>query len=326
MKKILYALLIITLFAGACKNKDLDYEDNCDPAGRAVKIVINWDDPVKEARPMRINLFSLSEGIADYGREDIPKSGTKIIRLTEGCCYLPFCYDYNATNIYFRNEMEHELFEAYCAPASRATYNKYVTRDNDEETVAEPQDFYVHCPEQTFDVEFTSENPDALVFNFYPKNTVRKFTYCIKNIVGIDNIKEVRGDISGMSSSFHFKSRVISNTPSTMYFKNGVTRGTNTDGYIEGEFYTFGPVEPYHNIFTIEILATNGKYYIESWNVSDQITESMNDREAKIERDGYDILIVNDKIPEIPPGPDDEGEGSGFEIGVGEWDEVIINL
>lgn len=326
MKKILFALLIASLFAGACKNKDLDYEDNCDPDGRAVKVVVNWDDPAKESRVMRINLFSQTEGMSDYGRDDVPKSGTKIIRLTEGCCYLPFCYDYNASNIYFRHETDDEQFEAYCANASRATYDKYASRVDDEETVAEPQEFYVHCPEGTFDVKFTPESPDTLVFHFYPKNKVREFTYCIRNIVGINNIQDVRGAISGMSSSYHFKSRSVVNTRSTLLFEDGATRGSNTDGYIEGVFYTFGPVSPYNNRFTIEILSKGEKYFTASWDVSDQITESMNDRAAKLERDGYDILIVNKgDIPEIPD-PGTEEPSSGFEVGVGEWDNVVIYL
>ena len=95
-------------------------------------------------------------------------------------------------------------------------------------------------------------------------------------------------------------------------------------GRITGRFYTFGPIEPYSNRFTIEVIPHKNVYFTAYWNVSDQITESMANREAKLARDGYDILL-DSKLPPIPE-TEDPGEDSGFEIEIGEWNDVVIYL
>lgn len=325
MKKIYYLLFILYICMGACKNKDLDYENNCDPNDKVVKVVINWETPDTPKRTMHFKLFSLTNGIAHYGRDEISQKGEKCIKLSEGASYLPFCYDYNASNIHFRNENDGDLFEAYCPNSTRSTYENYANKVEGEQTVASPRDFYVDCPGENFDVVYKPESPDTLLFHFYPRNIVWQFTYCIKNIVGINNTTDTRGAISGMSSSYHFKSGEISATRCTVLFENGIRQGTNTEGDITGSFYTFGPVMPCENRFTIEILTRADEYLTAHWNVSDQIAESMNDREAKLARDGYDILIINKgEIPEIPN--PEEKDSPGFNIEVGEWNNVIIYL
>jgi len=325
MKKILYPLLSLSVCIGACKNKDLDYEYNCDPDTKAIKVIVNWESPETQSRVMRFNLFSLTDEIAHYGIDEISQKGEKAIKLSEGNSYLPFCYDYNTSNINFRYETNPELFEACCTSSIRMTYENYADKAEGEETIVAPQRLYIDCPNETFDVVYTAESPDTLVFHFYPQNIIREFTYCIKGVTGVNNIKDVRGAISGMSSSYNFKSRKLSAIRSTILFEDGTIRGTNTEGYIEGIFYTFGPVETYTNRFIIEVLTSGNEYITTHWDVSDQIAESMNNRDAKLARDGYDILIINkEELPDIPD--PDEGNSSGFEIEVGEWNNVTIYL
>lgn len=325
MKKLFYLLAAALVIVG-CKNKELDYEDDCTPEGRYIKVVVNWDDHETQSRVMRINLFSETNGVAHYGRDDVPKSGEKVVKLSEGASYLPFCYEHNATNVRLKDETDHNLFVAYLAPATRATFEKYGTRIGDEQTVAEPgPEFYVHCPEDNFNVIFPANSTDPLIFNFYPKNIVREFTFCIKNVKGINYIQDSRGDISGMSASYHFKSRTLTDTRATLLFTDGQTGGSNEDGYIHGKFYSFGPVDPCQNSFGMEIWSQSEKAFFKHWDVSGQIIESMADRNAKIARDGYDILIVN-KDPIVIPPPEEDKKGSGFEVGVGEWNNVNIYL
>lgn len=330
MKKILL-LLLTALIALSCQHKELSDDDFCGTGDNAIKVVVHWDDPATQARSMRINLFSATPGVADYGRDDVPASGVKQIYLEGNAAYRPYCYDYNASNIYFRNEQNGETIEAYFSGASRATYDNYVTKAPYESTYSAPSggEFYIHAWTTSFEV--VANSPVEQTIDFYPRNVLRQFTYRVNNIIGQGNIKDIRGAASGMAATFIFHTNSPTDVRSTMLFGN-VKKGYDAEkkcGYLEGEFYTFAPVAPYENWFTIEIYSLANKYHNASWNVSNQVGESMADRAAKLARDGYDILIWNDPegegIEEIDPG--EGGSGGGFDIGVGEWgDEVIIEL
>lgn len=325
--KYLLMLFSLILFATSCTNKDLCEDGSCIPGNVSIKVVVNWENPATEARSMRMNIFAQSTDVSDFGRDVIPASGEKYIALREGAAYLPYCYDYYAANIYFRDETTHGLFQAYIPEASRATYNTLATPVPGEATVTDPGgDFYLHSWREAFDVIFYEDS--LLILDFYPKNILRRFTYRVNNIKGVNNIGEARGATSGMASHYTFYTDELTDVRSTVLFEKART-GTDSDGagYLEGSFTTFGPVHPYQNRFTIEILDSSGKYYTAYWDVSDQIDETMTDREAKLARDGYDILIDNTKLPEIPgSGGGGDGGGSGFEIGVGDWDNVEIYL
>lgn len=326
VKRKLFLILLAAFGAVGCQHKDLSAEDPCAVPGDAfVRVVVNWDDPA-DARPMRMNIFSQTQGVINYGQDAIPAAGKKTIRLFAGASYLPFCYDYYA-NVGFRNTTNLESFEAYCPEVYRQTYNELATPVEGEKTIVDPRgDFFVHSWQETYDVELIGgEYPDI---DFYPKNKLRPFTYRVENIEGEKNIEEARGACSGMSAFYHFLTDTIRFERATVLFEH--TRvGTDQDGkgYIEGTFYTFGPVFPYMNRFTIEILSQSEIYYTAYWDVSGQISESMANRPAKLARDKYDILIKNTGA--IPPIPDPEGGGDdegGFDVGVGDWNNVDIIL
>lgn len=317
-------LLLLALFAISCKNKKLCDNGDCETGNITIKVVVNWETPETEARIMRKNIFSQTDGVIDYGRDVIPAGGEKYITLVENASYRPLCYDYNS-KVSFRSETTLEQFQAYTADVYRATYQTLATPVSGEVTVIDPGgDFYVHSWLENFDVVFC-DSPE-LVLNFYPKNILRTFTYRVNNVKGATHANEGRGAISGMAAVYHFHTDELTTVRSTVLFENA-RMGTTSGGieYIEGSFTTFGPVHPYQNRFTIELLAGNN-YYTAYWNVSDQIDETMTDRKAKLARDGYDILIDNGgRIPEIPD-PGEGSSGSGFEIGVEDWDEVEIYL
>lgn len=324
MRKILFLSLLLVIL-GSCVNKSLCDGGLCE-GDIAIKVVVNWEERT-DARAMRMNIFSQTNGVIDYGRDNISISGEKMIKLSNGASYIPLCYDYY-TNIHFRDETSLESFQAYCAEASRQTYNMRATPVEGETTIEDPRgDFFVHSWQETFDVVFCDECEDFLILNFYPKNILRQFTYRVNNIKGAKNIAEARGATSGMAATYFFHTDKLTTERSTVLFERS-TVGTdeNGTGYIEGDFYTFGPIHPYQNRFTIEVLSKSGAYYTAYWDVSGQISESMLNREAKLARDGYDILIENNTdIPEIPD-PEEKPDGGGFEIGVGEWDNIDIYL
>jgi len=331
MKRNNLFLILLVFVAASCENKELGDEDSCAIDGNAnIKVIVNWEDQ-SNARNMRMNIFSVTDGIIDYGKDNIPPTGQKTIKLVNGASYRPFCYDYNANNIFFWNEDVIESFQAYCPESSRRTYSTLATPVAGEKTFEDPAgDFFVHAWRDTFDVILCDECDEMLIINFYPENKLRQFTYRINNIVGTQYINSARGATSGMAAAYFFHTDKMTTERSTVLFENAtIGIDKNGVGYIEGVFYTFGPIAPYSNRFTIELLVNGNDYYTAYWDVSGQIGESMANREAKLARDGYDILISNNTntdIPEIKDPGGNNGSGGGFEIGVGEWDNVDIYL
>lgn len=325
-------LFLLVLAAPSCKNKELSAEDPCDPmiAGWSVLVRVNWEDHERDSRQMRMSLFSQNHH-PHLDRESIDKTGLKTITVPIGCHYMPVCYDYNAKNIYFRNETDYETAEAYSMSSTRATYTSRAMPVEGEATVSEPGSFHFHAwdknEEGAFQIVETPEDGTEHVIDFYPEDVMREFTFCIRNVIGTNNIAEARGATSGMAASIFLATGALNPERSTVLFENATTSNSEV-GEITGHFYTFGPLKPYSNRFTIEVLSRGSQYYTAYWDVSNQITESMADRDAKLARDGYDILIVNDPNGELPPivPPGGPNPGSGFDIDVDEWDNVVIYL
>lgn len=323
----LFLILLAALAAVSCRHKELSDDNPCGTGNTRIRVVVNWDNPAVQSRTMRMNLFSQIPGVADYGRDEIPSSGEKHIYLNDGMSYLPFCYDYNALSIYFRNEHDISCLEAYFSGMSRATYNTYASPVPGEATYAPPAagEFYIDACAAICNVDASTQQE----IHFYPKNILRQFTFRVNNIVGWNNIADARGAASGMSAAFVFNTNSPSSVRATMLFGDVQTKydAVNGYGYLEGTFYTFCPQPPYQNRFTMELYSNAGKYYGAYWDVSSQVAASIADRDAKLALDGYDILIMNDPathIPEIDPG---NGSGSGFDIGVGDWgNEVGVYL
>lgn len=326
MKKILFTIIPLLLLSVSCKNKELSAEDPCRTTGFDVLVRMNWDDHQRDSRTMRMSLFSRNDN-PHYDRESVDKSGRKTMKLPLGCCYAPICYDYYARNVYFRNETTCEQVEAYSAASTRTTYVSRAEPVDDETTVSEPGNFYMDAWDGTFDIVDIPGEGEQLVIDFYPQDVMREFTFRINNVMGAKNIADARGAVSGMSASILVLTRQLSDKRSTVLFENA--KASNEEvGYIEGKFYTFGPLEPYSNRFTIEVMSRKNQYFTSYWDVSGQIAESMADRAAKLARDKYDILIDNDPNKELPPipGDGDPDPGSGFDINVDEWDDVTIYL
>ncbi len=326
MRKIFFIMLPLLVLAVSCKNKELVQDDPCFTSGWSVLVRMNWEDRERDARQMRMSLFSQNT-YPTLDRETVDRIGHKSVKLPIGCCYQPVSYDYYAKNIYFRNETDCELLEAYSLASTRATYTTRATPVEGESTVSEPGSFHMDAWDGTFEIETIPAGGEELIIDFYPRDVMREFTYCIRNVAGARHISQARGAISGMAASIFISTGRLNDRRSTVLFENAAA-SDEAVGTITGRFYTFGPLEPYSNRFTIETISRESRYFTSYWDVSGQITESMADRDAKLARDGYDILIDNDPNEELPPIPasDDPDYDSGFRIDIGEWDDVVIYL
>ena len=306
MKKILsLSFLALSLVFGSCQNKDLCYEHAGTPHKGDTEIRIHWDGiaapPV--ANGMRINLFSLDEFPA-YGIDDVPYTGTTV-NLRYNSEVRTLAYTYRGNNIYFRNQLDADLIEAYCGAMTRATYTRSYP---DERTVAEPQGVFYAGENARYTV--LEDDPERVI-DVYPDNKLYTYTFEVRNVKGAQFIRETRGACSGMSDAYFLGSGTLADFPATILFNASVDAATDR---IVGSFKTFGRLDT-NNHFTIEALFpshTNGIIQ-KTWDVTSQIDNGTN----------FHIIIEDSEI-EIP---DEGGEDTGnWIIDVGDWEDVTVPL
>jgi hypothetical protein len=282
----------------------------------AVTVAIHWNGVPKNDIPtlgMRLNMFALnglSYGMRDL-RTDISTHELPIDRI-----YRALCYDYyGSQNIYFRNENNPELIEAYSAPMSRSSYDQIASlrAGNLEATVAEPGAFYV-AREDSFKV---SPLPGDTL-HFYPHNILKTYTFTIDSVQDAQYISDTRGALTGMSASYFLSTGALSTTGSTILFYAQKNASENS---VTGTFRTFGRIaDAESNLFTLEIMTGNG---LESyaWDVKERMIEA--------EDNGSYHITVNANITIQPPPTPEPGGGGGFNIGLGDWGEektVVIKM
>ncbi len=309
MKKITtICLLAWAALAVSCRNKDL-----VDPVqgGPAITVRINWatglNVPTRDG--MRINLFSLDEGVHHYGRADVPHHGAQV-RLSVGTSHKTFAYNYSGNNVQFSNEEHPERIEAKVGAKVRSTYSRAFP---DQTTIDEVRgDFHVGINDS-----YTVINiPDEQYIDVWPANAVITYTYEVRNVRGARYISEARGGIAGFSASYNLATGALADSPSTVLFDGQANPSDNT---ITGSFRTFGRLEM-TNDFTIEILfpsAMPGNGIIQrTWDVTGQIDDNVN---RHIIIDGSDI-----DIPEPPGDPGDDT--GGWQVDVDDWEDVTVPL
>lgn len=283
----------------SCSNQNLWYGSDTSQ----VRVQINWKPELVKPlqNGMRINLFAL-DGNPCYGVDDIHCDGC-VLTLPNNTCHRTLTYSYFGNNIYFRNESDMDLIEAYCSPMTRATYSRaYPT----ERTVAEPQGVFYVGGHPSFDV---LENVDDQVIELEPDNVLYEYTFELRNVQGAQFIRETRGAISGMSSSYFIHSGTLADQPATVLF-NATKDAANNK--ITGSFKTFGRLNA-TNDFTIEVLypSQSGGILQETWNVTPQISN------------GTNFHIVIDANLVIPY---EGGDSSGFDAIVNDWNDVTVPL
>lgn len=310
MKKIVLLLSAVIMIA-SCQNKDLGELEQDGSYLGPVEIIFDWLDKPSSEIPtkdgMRVNIFAIEEGVFDYGVDDIGYMGG-VVKLLFDKKFRTLSYSYHGNNIYFRNESDPELIEAYCNTMNRATYSRSYP---DEATYTEPQGFfYVGKHDMCHVVE-------GAVINIIPESRIYTYTFEVRGVKGAEYISETRGAISGMSSSFFIGLDMRSQTSTTLLFNASVDKENEK---IVGSFRTFGRLET-DNFFTIEVLypsKTNNGIIQCTWDVTPQIDDNKN----------YHIIIENSGI-EIPDEDlkEEEGDDSGWKVDLGDWndEEIILN-
>jgi hypothetical protein len=336
-KRLIFAFsLLIMICANGCANKDLfDGIPDCESRPvvideLVVKIQLHWDSIPATKDPTQgffVDVFSENPSYPDYGHVLMPPSDIYYCQLDSGNFYNGGAYNYyDPVNINFLSEGSRDGR----AIVSSVNIPTYVTLQNTgkvpkEPLIAEPGNFYGTHYEH-FHVVRPPSGSDTVPLDLYPKPLLREFTYCVRGVKGGQYINQTRGGFSGVASECYLTNDSIARMATLMF--DGVQAVKVDSTYnLTGRFMTFLPLNIYSQTsewFTLEVLSLTQTYYYGTWNVIGQVRESLENRPAKIARDGYDILIDNDQIGPITPGGGggDDGSGSGFVVGVDEWGET----
>lgn len=304
MKDKALLFLATCLIGFSCENKELGMPAASEETA-AVQVAFDWrgiaQSEIPTADGMRVNIFGRDNLVRDYGVDDIAYTGGTV-HLVKEASYMTLAYTYQGNNIYFRNESDRDLIEAYCNAQTRTTYTRSFP---EEETYSEPTGLFY-----TGRHELCVARAGAVI-PITPESRLYTYTFEVRGIEGAEFISEVRGAISGMSKSFFIGQGQPNPVPATVLFTASVDKA---NGKITGSFRTFGRLDTENN-FTIEILypSNTGGIVQYSWDVTGQI-----------DRDGYYQIIIDNSGIVIP----DEGgdAASGWQVDLDDWNDQFVPL
>jgi hypothetical protein len=235
-----------------------------------------------------------------------------------------------------------------------------------EVTVSEPQPHTLYMAHRDAPFTIDALPGDTLELPLSPDNVLHEYTFLIYGVKGLENVSDIKGAISGMAGSYFPALGKATDAPSTILFTGIeiYTRGQQrpwseqqralftagwddpatgwTDDWLIGRFCAFGLADltEIRNRLTIECLTPATRYYHASWGYrQEQWEESVTaqllaatgvngtpeEQQAwRARNGGFDVVLDNQGRLVIPE--DEIGGDDGFDIGVGEWDNVIIPL
>lgn len=313
------AMIAMTVTLACCTQKELWYGGGSEEMStEQIRVAFDWQGQTIPDGMMRVNLFSQTKSMPNYGVADFPADAGGTVQLPQGTTYYGICYSYNAYNqIYFRNENDTLLLEAYTPSMSRTSYTRTFPEEQTVSSVVEGA--LLGVGEVTnFNVSASRSGDETQVITFVPDDILRRYTFEIDHITGAEYISDCRAALSGMSSSYFPCTGKLSDSPVTLFF--GATNRAG-DSQIIGSFNTFGRLGVTNN-FTLEVLTKGGNILQYTWDVTSQAeAENLtgNDTVIHLVMDGEGKVII----------PDEEvnSDGGGaFHTDVDDWDEERVDL
>lgn len=209
------------------------------------------------------------------------------------------------------NEYDANFFRGMDNPLTAETYTRQTSKNNNDSGVTEMN---MVEPDPTFSVL----QEDVVVLHGYEDNVVevqlvqKSFKYYLTiRAIGLHNIHTAKMNISGMYTTAylaHEDHRM--NEAGTQTVEMDIHYDTDPDelidnGYLYGEFWSFGPNQREDIVNSIILYFVNG----------DVIRRELDDLTAQIKTLDKGGEIVVNQVLEI------KGPAGGFEPGVGDWDD-----
>lgn len=318
--------MLTALAFSSCEHKDLCLHH---PHTTKIRVQFDWQNvPGAKVEGMCVWFYPLAEGMYP-SRYDFRGMAGGEVELEAGT-YRIICHN---------NDSEVDLCQGFEDFFSHLVY----TRDGD---IFEPvygnvsgitpraieNEHIAICPEMFYgyhvvDVEITGsgmsyvhdsgkdptkgEETGDQVITLYPAEEVCTYTYEIRNVQNISSATQMSGSLSGMAHGLYLGTEELEHNCVTIPFE-AVSDGVSN---VTGKFYTYGhcKVHDERTIFNLYVWMKDGKKYYYSFDVTDQVDNAPDKRHVHIIIDG----------PEFPKPIED---GSGFDVGVDDWDNVYEDI
>lgn len=262
---------------------------------------------------MRVLLYSM-DGQKGYTK-DLPPSGAHCYDIVEGD-YSLIAHNHSDGNLRFRYDERYDSYSAYSVDADLLSGMPGRTSTSGLKTATgEP----VRYPIDRLWVAISDleHAEDGAVITLTPLPLFCHYTYEIRDIDGsFAHIANVSASLSGMAHSISLKDNILTKETSTLPLEAIIDSKNNL---IYGEFYTFGHNEEVSapHLMELYLQMDDGKGYkysgSDNLNVTSQIHSALNPRDVH-------IVVQGLKIPTVI------SNGSGFDVGLDEWDNEWIQI
>lgn len=333
---IAIAILSITSFS-SCEHKDLCYHH---PHKTRLKIEFNWEKaPDAYAKGMCVYFYAVDG--SSYRRFDFSNAEGGYVEINEGV-YNVIVYNNDTEGVLFKNTKSYDSHHLYTREGnilenlygSTAQSAPRAKGSEDERVVITP-DMMWGCAVTQVEVTLTGTHyehetitgdmdapqlkvdntPEDVILTFYPEDMLCAYTYEIRNVKNIEEVKLACASLSGMSGGMTISNGELSKEcitlpiPATCDIK---------EKRITGGFYTFGHHEDNTKEHRMLLYVVNqdeekfyygdpvdedkrGENYKDLFNVTEQIDTAPNKRRVHIIIDSLTIKshINEDYVPTV---------------------------
>lgn len=303
MRRVLLyvASLVISLVFASCEHKDLCYRH---PHFVRVKVAFDWSGLTDYSRPegMRVIFYPVDGG--DPWIFDCPRGESRWVELPESDYRIESC----------NNDLREIVWLGRESYGTLTADTRTVTAPDSDVACLTPD--WLCGDAKEFESLKGLDLGTETVITFVPKRMVCRYTYEVNGIRGLDRLADLRCGLSDMCGSLNFAKDMLPADLSEELLFGGIVE----EGQIKGAFYTFGSSRHVtsreeRHIFTLFFKNKQGGVYVLEEDVTDQI------HAVPVVGHIGDVHIVIDSDYELPGVPSG-GEGSDFEVGADDWEDV----
>lgn len=295
--------MLIEVFS-SCNHKDLCYDHY---HKYDLRILFNWKEVETVPKVMRVYFYSHDVEVKHPFIFDI-SSSEEVVSLPEGV-YDVCCYNVDTENIISIGEQDFNSFELKTG--------KYAYRGRGEvsDILVDTPDFL--CSDIKRNVTIYGDKEKEQVLELTPFPAVSNYTYEVHGIKNLKNARQIKGFLSGVSSSVH----IINNELSLPLYSTSFDVKVE-DGVLVGAFNIFGEREDQdgkkENFLKFDFLIDGKNDATVSFNVTEQIYAVSPVR-------GYvrNVHLVVHTDFELPRAI---GNGKGFKLDVEDWETEEIDV
>lgn len=205
------------------------------------RIMVVWPESEKILDGVRILIYPMETN--HYVVDNLP-SGGDVIRIAPRQYSFLFHNNDNGLILY-RNMENYNSYEAFTKVPVIPAYARPVTY---EQIVAQPNYLWA-VKVDTYNI---NEGGELVV---YPVQVIKKYTFNLLNIKGLENIRAARRSLSGMAGSYFLNSDILPSQASSFFFDaiSVINNGISFDILSFGVLESVGGIDRKH-ILTLEFL------------------------------------------------------------------------